>query len=139
MGRTGTPVIPAGWSAGHAAVVAKTLTSTVSIAAPDTGDRVYNSTTHQSETPTPEPVYVGAAEIMLVSDSDQLPDVAGEDVPVRRYEVKLPASAAEVVPGHVVTVTACADPDLAGASLVVVAVERGGQRFSRVLHTTLTH
>ncbi len=140
MGRPGTRVIPADWQATHAAVVAKTLTSSVLIAEPGDGEPVFNPDTHQSETPLGATSYDGPATIMLVSDSDQAPEVAGEDVPTRRYEVKLTHAAAGVKPGHILQVTACQDPDLGpGVRLIVDTVERGTQRFSRVLYATLTH
>lgn len=139
-GRPGTVVVPTAWQATHAAVIAKTLPSTVTITPPGTGVAAFNPTTHQSETPAATASYDGPAEIMLVTDTDRLAEAAGEDVPTRRYEVKLLHSATGVEPGHVVRVTACADPDLgAGTRLVVDAVERGSQRFSRVLYATLTH
>lgn len=139
-GRTGTRVIPRGWQATHAGVIGKTLTSAVLIAEPGDGEPVYNPGTHQSETPVGATSYAGPAEIMLVTDSDRLADAAGEDVPTRRYEVKLLHSAAGVKPGHIVKVTACEDPDLGvDVRMVVDTVERGTQRFSRVLYATLTH
>lgn len=141
-GRPGTRVIPAAWSTDHAAVVARTLTCQVKIVPPGDGTPAYDRANHQSVTPEATPVYTDAAEIMLVTDTARLVDAAGETLPVRRYEVKLLAAAAGIEPGHIVTVTDAAgddDLDRPGVRLVVDAVERGTQRFSRVLHATLHH
>lgn len=139
-GRPGTRVIPAGWAASHALVVAKTYDCQVTIAPPATGTATYDRDQHQTVTPDVIPVYTDAAEIMLVSDTAGRTDAADEDIALRRYEVKLLADAAGIEPGHIVTIDDCpGDPDLTrpGVRLVVDAVERGAQRFSRVLHATL--
>lgn len=130
-GRPTTAVIPADWPAHHAAVVDGTYESTVAIAAAG-GTAIFNDTTGVTQVTGPAAVYTGAATISSAG-GDRLVDVVGEVDATRIYEVKLPLPVAGVLPGMWVHVTTSPDPMLAGVSLSVNTVQRGGRRFSRVL------
>lgn len=134
------PVIPTDWTDSPASVVSGSLATsgcTVAIGEPG-GEPVWNPVTEQTETPNVPPVYVGRAEIKLVTDTDTIRFVVGEEVSVRVYAITIPADAALVEVGQVVRVTADPDPDLQGKTLTLRAIERGTRRFSRRLLATLT-
>jgi uncharacterized protein DUF6093 len=136
MGRPGTAVVPVAWSSDHAAVVARTLPSTVRIGL--LGPSEWNPDTKQDERQLTVPVYVDAAEIMVVTDTAHLAVAAEEQVEVRRYEVKLLAAASSsITTDMVIVVQDDPDPQLVGRTLTIDAIERGTRRFSRVLQATL--
>lgn len=140
-GRPGTAVIPAGWDADHAPVVAATLDCEVRIAPPGDGP-LWNPASGQTETlPADPPTYDGPASIAPVSDTDRVVDAADEQEPLRAYLVQLDRAhdgGDLVADGHVVTVTAAPDPALVGLQLTVDTVARG-RRFGRFLRCTLPH
>lgn len=141
-GRSGTVVIPTNWGAAHGQVVDKTHPSLVRIG-PAGGTPTRNPGTRQVETVAAQPVYVGAATLMLASAVGGLPGqpavVVEDEVAEVAYEVKLPYAASALVQvGHDITVDATdPDPMLAGQVLRVASIERGSRRFSRVLLATL--
>lgn len=136
-GRPGTRVFPADWQATHAPVVEDTFDSFVQIGPATGGPAAWNETSGQSESTAGAPVYSGPASIGLISDTSRLIDAAGEQVPVRRYEISLPVDTAGVDDDHVVHVVACPDQMLAGQVLTDLAIERGDRRFARALQATL--
>lgn len=134
-GRPGTQVIPDGWEATHAAVIATTFDCTITIGTLG-GKPAWNDETEQMETPLSDPVYSGPASLAPVTDTARLLDVVGDQVPVGRYEVTLAHDAAGITDKHVVHVVTSPDPLLAGRTLTDIATARG-RRFSRVLQATL--
>lgn len=139
QGRPGTPVIPKDWQAGHAAVVAKTLKAKVRIGPPG-GTTGWNEGRGQTETADAAAVYVGAASVMPVSDTNRILTVVEDPTSTRVYEVTLPLNEPGVdlvTSEHIVKVTACDDAQLVGKKLAIGGIERGSQRFSRVLLATL--
>lgn len=135
QGRPGTQVIPAGWGESHAGVIGRALTSTVTIG-PAGGVRGWNEGLGQSQTAPAAAAYEGVASVMAVSDSARILTVVEDPTSSRVYDVTLPldgAGADNIETDHVVTVTSSDDPDLTGKHLRVTAIERGSQRFSRVL------
>lgn len=139
FGRTGTPVIPADWETVHGHVVAATFNCYVTIGHAG-GTPTWNPITGQTETTTAALVYDGAADIgpAGINDIGNEALVAEEQVDLQRLEVKIPIdSAAAVVIGHVITVTASTNPALVGARLVITDLERADRGFSRVLFAQL--
>jgi len=127
--------IPDAWSTDHEAVIAGTLTSMV-IIRPASGPPAWNTARGQTETPVAVAAYMGPASITAVA-APGLPESAGELVPTRIYEVRLPYDVDTAIPGLVVDVTASPDPMLVGQRLHVDHTDRGDRRFSRVLLATL--
>lgn len=141
MGRPGAPVVPANWGANHAQVIDRATDDSGSLVriGPPGGQVAWNEGRGRSETGIAPPVYVGAATLMLVSDTARALTVVEDPIKSRVYDVTLPyAASALITVGHVVQVDA-ADPDpmLAGKSLTVSAIERGSRRFSRILLAVL--
>lgn len=136
QGRPGTPVIPVAWAASHAKVIdrATATASTVSIGTPG-GTSAWNEGLGRTVTQPATPVYVGSAELMVVSDTARALTVVEDPVKSRVYDVTLPyAASVLIVPEMVITVDVNdPDPGLAGRTLRVHAIERGSRRFSRVL------
>lgn len=139
-GRPGTAVIPAGWDADHASVIAATLDCAVQVGTPG-GEPAWNPATGQTETPANPAVYDGPAAIAPASEADRVVDAADEREPLRAYLVQLDRGhpgADLVTDGHVVTVISAPDPALVGLRLTVDTVARG-RRFGRFLRCTLPH
>lgn len=137
-GRPGTAVIPAGWALAPAAIVERTLASTVRIGTVST-EPVWNEGLGQSESGGLEAVYTGPASIMAANDGSN-PTVVEDTVATRVYDITLALSrpgADLVASEHLVLVEACDDPALVGRRLQVQQAERGTRRFSRVLRATL--
>jgi hypothetical protein len=136
QGRPGTPVIPAGWQAGHAPVITRALMNAAVTIGPAGGTTGWNEGAGQTETEAAAAVYAGAAAIMAVSDTSRILTVVEDPTSTRVYDVTLSLDAAGVdlvVPGHVITVIASDDPALTGKTLTVSGIERGTERFSRVI------
>lgn len=129
-------VIPDGWAAAHAPVVAGTFDCTVTIAPPVGGPVAFNPETRQSEAPNPTPVYTGAASITpagaaAASDGTRT-EAASELVDDRTYLVRLDGGDTSAIkPDHVVTVTDSPNPRLVDAVLIVMSTPRPGREFSR--------
>lgn len=140
QGRPGTPVVPAGWGQSHSAVVGRAVdsASTVQIGAPG-GTSAWNEGLGRTVTQPKDPVYVGAAELMVVSDTARALTVVEDPVKSRVYDVTLPYDASALVAAEMVVTVDVGDPDpmLAGRTLRVHAIERGSRRFSRVLLAVL--
>lgn len=137
-GRPGTKVIPDDWQTTQGAVVDSTHDCTVTVG-PTGIQRRWNPETSQSETVPVDPVYAGAATVTPVIETTGQPILAQDEVPTRRYEVKLTQAAAGVEVGHVVRISVSPDPDLVGTVLTVTSVEAASRRFSRVLQAVLTN
>lgn len=140
QGRPGTPVIPTNWGQSHSAVISRVTdtASLVRIGKPG-GPSAWNEGLGRTVTQPADPVYVGAAELMVVTDTTRALTVVEDPVKQRVYEVTLPYAASALIEvDHVVFVQA-GDPDpmLAGRDLRVAQIERGSRRFSRVLLAVL--
>lgn len=138
-----TPVIPTGWADAAAPTIGDAIAlsgCTVTIG-PAGGLPTWNPTAKVTETTPVTPVYNGPAAITVAGNSDRSLDVVDQPTATRLYEVRLPLdqdAATELVEiGHVITVTADRDPQLAGATMRVQAVERDTRRFSRLIYATL--
>lgn len=137
MGRPGTLVIPTAWSADHAAVIGKALTSRVQIGL--LGKPVWDEDAGEDRAQLEYPVYDDVAELMLVADSNRTVTTAAEKLPAPRYDVTLLADASvEITTTMYVLVVDCDDARLVGQMLPVEQVESGSQRFSRVLRAVFT-
>lgn len=135
QGRPGTCVIPANWGAAHGDVVRRALTAAVTIG-PSYADLQWNDETGQMDAYAADALYTGPASLMPVSDTARILTVVEDPTSTRVYDITLDRAleGADLVEAeHVITVTGCDDALLAGKSLVVTAIERGSQRFSRVL------
>ncbi len=131
-------VIPERWNEDHAAVIAQTLPAVVVVA--PTGPPAWNPTTKQTEATLGTRVYDGSARITAVTSPPGGPAaVVDEQVPVRIYEVVLPYEVDTTVPSLVIDVTSSRDAMLTGRRLHLDEVDRGDNRFSRVLIATLSH
>lgn len=140
QGRPGTSVIPPGWQAGHAPVITRALMNAAVTIGPAGGTTAWNEGTGQTETAAAVPVYSGAAAIMPVSDSARILTVVEDPTSTRVYDVTLSLDVAGVdlvAPDHVITVIESDDPALTGKTLTVSGIERGTERFSRVLLAVL--
>jgi len=140
QGRPDTPVVPAGWAGAHSKVIDRaTATASAVQIGPPGGTSSWNDGLGRTITQPASPVYVGAAELMLVSDTARALTVVEDPIKSRVYDVTLPyAASALVAVDHVITVDpADPDPMLAGRTLTVLAIERGSRRFSRVLLAVL--
>lgn len=142
LGRTGTPVIPAGWQAAHGAVVAKTLTATVALRHPGV-TKTWNSTSRRTEYTggapyaTAQPARIQAQTSRAVQPGEES---AEETLQVAGYLVTLTLDrTADKEPevGDLVDVTASDDPLLTGRALRIHDVVRGSLRFERDLFATL--
>ena len=133
-GLPGAKVIPEGWAAAHAAVVASTYDCTVVIG-PTGGATGWVEERGQSETAAALPVYEGPASVGLVTTNDgRRVEAADDHDDERLYEVKIPAGAAQVVAvGHRVLITVCPNPALVDARLLVTSYALPGREFSRSL------
>jgi hypothetical protein len=140
QGRPGTPVVPARWAESHSQVVdrATAATSAVQIGPPG-GTSEWNEGLGRTITQPTSPIYVGAASLMLVTDTARALTVVEDPVKSRVYDVTLPYAASALVSVDQVITVDPADPDpmLAGRTLTVHAIERGSRRFSRVLLAVL--
>lgn len=137
MGRPGTTVIPAAWSAEHAAVIAKALLSSVQIGL--LGEPAWDADAKEDRAQLEFPVYDGPAELMLVADSNRTVVTAGEQIPAPRYDVMLTADGTEAITSTMyVLVVECDDGRLIGQMLPIEQVEAGSQRFSRVVRAVFT-
>lgn len=140
MGRPGTQVIPTDWGASHAGVIDRAVASasTVRIGTPG-GASAWNEGLGRTVTQPANPVYVGAAELMAVSDTARALTVVEDPVKSRVYDVTLPYAASALIEAEMVVTVDVGDPDpqLAGRTLRVHAIERGSRRFSRVLLAVL--
>lgn len=140
QGRPGTPTIPPGWQAGHAPVVTRALMNAAVTIGPAGGTTDWNEGAGQTETAAAAPVYSGAAAIMAVSDSARILTVVDDPTSTRVYDVTLSLDAAGVdliESEHVIRVTASDDAMLTGKTLSISGIERGTERFSRVLLAVL--
>lgn len=140
QGRPGTVVIPAGWGESHSKVIDRAVgtASTVRIGEAG-GTSVWDEGLGRMVTQPKDPVYVGNAELMPVSDSARAQLVVEDPTSVRVYDVTLPYLASSAVEVDMVLTVDAGDPDpmLAGRTLRVGHIERGSRRFSRVLLATL--
>jgi hypothetical protein len=132
--------IPGDWTSTPAAVIdsATATASTVTIGAPG-GTSSWNEGLGRTITEPQNPVYVGAAELMAVSDTARAATVVEDPVKEQVYDVTLPyAASVTLAPARVIP-SDVGDPDpmLAGRSLRVLAIERGSRRFSRVMLASL--
>lgn len=140
QGRPGTPVVPAGWSTSHGAVIARALTAATVAIGPNGGTTAWNEGTGQTETTAAAAVYEGAASVMAVSDTARILTAVADPTSTRVYDVTLPLAGTgvdNIRPDHVITVTACDDAQLVGKTLSISGIERGSARFSRVLLAVL--
>lgn len=96
------------------------------------GERVYNSETHQYETPS-DSVYVGKCRVKPSALSGNTTAQAGDtDVSLWPFTVSIPVTAdAEL--NDVVTITASSDPTLVDRKLRVRSVARGTHITARRL------
>lgn len=132
-GRPGTKVIPDGWQESAAKVVESTFDCTVQIGPPG-ATPTWNEGAKATLSSPAAAAYDGPATITpLDEDGEQQTVVAEDQVPLRRYQVKIRHAAGAVEVGHVVTVAEAPDAALTGRRLEVTAVEMGSRRFSRIL------
>lgn len=140
QGRPGTAVIPAGWGDAHAPVVGRTLTNATVAIGPAGGTSSWNEGRGQTETAAAGAVYAGPASIMPVSDTARILTVVEDPTSTRVYDVTLDLShaGADLIQAeHVIRVTGCDDAQLVTKTLTISGIERGSQRFSRVLLAVL--
>jgi hypothetical protein len=139
QGRPATPVIPPDWQTAHGSVVTRSLRATVTIG-PAGGAAAWSEGAGRTETAAAAAVYTGAAALMPVSDTARVLAVVDDPTSTRVYDVTLPLGGTGVdlvQADHVITVTASDDSMLTGKTLTVSAIERGSERFSRVLLAVL--
>lgn len=135
-GRPGTTVIPDGWEAAHAPVLAGTRTATVSLRKPGS-TRQWNPDTQSTDTVPLTPYAPDvAARIQVVPTQERTVEVAGGTTHVRDYLVTLDPALLPV-DEDLVDITACSDPALVDRTLRIVDVVRGSLRFERVVYCTL--
>lgn len=133
-------VIPERWNADHAGVIAGTFRSSVTVRPAGGGTPTWDEESGTTQTTPPAAVYEGPAKITAVTSPPGGPaDAVDEQVPLRIYEVLLELDVDAAVPGLVVHVDSSPDPMLDGKNLRVDHVDRGDQRFSRVLLATLNN
>lgn len=141
-GRPGTKVIPDGWAASQAKVIANTLNCSVTIVPPGTARR-FNSDKDQTETAPALALYAGPASVTPIVESSEHPTLADDQVPARRYQVELEhctsGLAAALEAGLIVTIGTSPDPELPkGSRLRVTAVEVASRHFGRILQAVIT-
>lgn len=131
QGRPGTAVIPAGWQAGHAPAIAKTLTSSCSIRHPGMTGGTFNATTGKKTGATAEAAhYTGACRVDELSASERMRIVADEEIPEITYSVTLERGAApDTAVDDIVTVAGLGE-------LAVAWVPDPSLQFSRLLYCT---
>lgn len=132
--------IPDDWGTAHAGVIAATLPAMVKVRPAVAGAPAFNPLSGQTEASAGFPVYTGAARITAVTSPPGGPtEMVDEQIQTRVYEVVLAYAVEVAAPGLVVDVTSDPDPMLVGARLLIDDVDRGSNRFSRVLLATLKH
>lgn len=139
-GRADTAVIPAGWGASHAPVLARTRTATVSLSTGLSSAPVWNTEDEVYEAPAAGSPYASAVPASIVaqqSTGDPRVEAAGETLDVFDYLIGVDHGQ-DADEGHVVTVTACpGDALLVGRKMRVERVDLGAERFERLLYCTL--
>lgn len=145
-GRPGTEVFPTDWAGTHAAVTAKTHTSSVTIGPAATAG-TWDPAQRRTIAAPVNPVYDGPADITQVTDVSRVQTIVEDPTSITVFEVELPLTTPAdpdttvhpdaVTPDHVVTITSSPDPLLTGRRLHVRSIERGDRRFARVLLATL--
>lgn len=135
QGRPGTPVIPAGWEAGHRPVVEGTLTATASLRKPGT-QQSWDPDLEQMVAVPLAPYATGAARVQALRGEARNITLADDTQVLADYLIVVPASVAPAT-GDLVTVTASGDPLLDGRVFVIHQVALGTERFERDLFCTL--
>jgi hypothetical protein len=139
-GRPGTAVIPAGWAAGHAPVVASatngTLPDSCAIRRPGLTAGVLNRDTGRKDWPDPAaPHFSGASRLDPVAapgGGERLQVVADEDITQIRFALVIERDAApDTQVKDIVTVTG-----RGAGEYVVVSLGDGSESFGRVLYVT---
>lgn len=135
-GRPHTPVIPTSWETAHRHVATGTHRGTVSVRRPGTAT-YWNEATEQNEVGAHPPYLVDEpARVLRLDSRTRTVVVADDPEQVAEYRIALDADVT-VANGHLVTVTAAADPSLVDLVLQVVHVVHGTERFERHLYCTL--
>ena len=130
-------MIPSDWDTAHAVVVDGALRGRVSLTDPATAGQAW---VDDQWIAVPVPPYATdvPARVQRLGAQARTVVTAEEQQVVVDHLVVVPWGMAEVRPGHQVTVTDAADPDLVGSVLRVEYVALGTERFERDLYCTLT-
>lgn len=145
QGRPGTAVVPPNWGASHAPVAAKTMTLPISLRHPGSTTSTYDpslgftpATPHAPYTPAG---LMARVQARLESARDQVAEQAEESLRRAGYLITLPLDCApdEIAVGDLADFPSdCAEPALAGRTLLIVEIGRGSLRFERDLFGVLT-
>lgn len=137
QGRTGTPVIPTGWTDSHRPVAEQTMRdATVRVRRPGATQAWSDAEQQMVETPI-APYYDGPARIRQLAPHFHTTVAAGERVATAHYLVVVPADVTPAV-DDLVTVTEVDDGHLQSRSMVVAQVTAGSLRWERDVYCTLT-
>lgn len=145
QGRPSTAVIPAGWSAGHRPVIAKTLTGTCEIRRPGGVAGAFDPDLGYAPVTPHAPHHAGPCRVQVLPALEQERVTGGQDVTLVGYQVTVEWDATVEPPDdtslvdQLVKVTAVdgnGDPSLVGRELTVRSVMRGSLAWERDLICT---
>ncbi|HEY1118755.1 MAG TPA: DUF6093 family protein, partial [Acidimicrobiales bacterium] len=137
-GRPGTPVLPAGWSAGHRPVVEATFTASCEIRHKGTVAGGINQTTGETTRTPNAPHYTGPCTVQVLPALEQAAVTGDQEVTTLGYRVTITYDAAPALKvDDLVKITAVddnADPTLVGHDLLVQSFVRGSVSWERDIY-----
>lgn len=129
-------VIPTDWAATHRPVAEGTMLGRISLREPGT-HQVWSDADEQNIAVPLDPYATAVpARVQALAGQARVFQFADDTEVIADYLVTVPVSHV-VAGGHLVDVTGCDDPDLAGRTLRVEKAVRGTELFERDLFCTL--
>ena len=132
FGRPGTQVIPKGWSADHAPVVAGSWNATCLISPPAGGTVAVAADLSVTVTGAPVPVGPFGCRVQQLNSQEAVQVVADQKITGAPYLVVVDATTV-VALNSTVTIDNANDVDLVGRVMTVVKIGRGSELWERDL------